>query len=123
MIDSRQRIAADHASAFSIANEAANDRQRLDLLIDEDNKHAAWWATALQQSREAKAAAKGMYVDAYLRATNQFPSMEGVELDYFMAAWTATARQKEIEQKASDNGMWPEQYLKAITQWPRSVMV
>lgn len=111
MTDSRQRIAEDHLQAMLKANQAADARERLDRLIDEDNKHAAWTATALQQSREAKAAAKGMYIDDYLRATNQHPSMEGIELDYFLAAWTATARQKEIERKASDNGMWPERAL------------
>ena len=122
-LDSRQRIAEDHLRAMLKANEAVEQRERLDRLIDEDNKHAAWTATALQASRAAKAEARGMYVDEYLRATNQYPSMEGVELDYFMAAWSATAKQKEIEQKASDNGMWPEQYIKAITQWPRCAMV
>ena len=46
MTDSRQRIAEDHLQAMLKANQAADARERLDRLIDEDNKHAAWTATA-----------------------------------------------------------------------------
>ena len=74
----RDMLDQDHKQAARTAMQREAVMQR----IEADHRQAALRATVKQRQHEVDATARGMHVDEYLRATNQYPSMERVELDH-----------------------------------------